>query len=466
MGTQDVELPLAPRGLRVSSGLVDVGHYLLVSGGTGTAEASLISAPASHSPACTPGATNCWIGITCAYTHTGAYTFASASGGVQELVKDSEYKVQGGGYTIHLPYGTTNIYAPVYIGQYSYETVKIVGDGSFSSAVRAQGATVGLFDVYSANATFEDFSMTATTQQTAGGYGIRMGNGGNVGNIHISRVYCEQMYDCFLGVDVASWTIDQSSAYQWTHTVVTAASPSAPDDTGVYISNSNFFNQSMGSPADSCVKVTGTSFTMIGTYCGGSGSGQLTYGIDITTGTGTGGGFTIIGSQIQTAGTALIFMSGFGQGIQIVGNQFNNGSQNGTGILSQNGASTGFSHVTVTGNTFEGGSTSTAWCAICVTGSSTDWMIEGNSFHNVQTGINLTGTGTMTVGHQQFLTYTTPIAGTDSNVLWQFPVPITFTQMPAAANGSGFYVSDANSTCGAGSSNGRICFLENGAWTH
>ena len=465
VSTQDVELPLAPLGLRVSSGLVDVGHYLYISGGTGTAEAALIGAPASHSPACTPGSTNCWIGITCAYTHSSAYTLSSASGGVQEAVKDSEYHQAGGGYTIHLPSGTTNIYAPIYIGQYSYETAKFVGDGSVSSGLKAQGATVGIFDVQSSDATFEDFTLLASVQQTAGGYGIRMGNGGTVSGIHISRVYCQSLYDCFLGVDVVSWTIDQSSAYQWSHTAVTAASPSATDDTGVYISNSNFFNQSMGSPADSCVKVTGTAFTMIGTYCGGSGSGQLTYGLDITTGTGTGGGFSIIGSQIQTVGTALIFMSGFGQGIQIVGNQFNNGSQNGTGILSQNGASTGFSHVTVVGNTFEGGSTSTAWCAICVTGSSTDWMIEANSFHNVQTGINLTGTGTMTVGHQNFLAYTTPIAGTNTNVLWEYPVPITFAQLPSAKAGSALYLSDSTS-CTAGSGSGTTCFYNGSSWAH
>lgn len=45
--------------------------------------------------------------------------------------------------------------------------------------------------------------------------------------------------------------------------------------------------------------------------------------------------------------------------------------------------------------------------------------------------------------------------------------PVTFATLPAAApNGTVQFCSDCNSTCTAGSSTGRTCFRENGAWVH
>ena len=41
-----------------------------------------------------------------------------------------------------------------------------------------------------------------------------------------------------------------------------------------------------------------------------------------------------------------------------------------------------------------------------------------------------------------------------------------FASLPAKPNGSQVYCSDCNSTCSAGSSTGRTCFRENGAWIH
>src|ERR1044071_2493017 len=43
---------------------------------------------------------------------------------------------------------------------------------------------------------------------------------------------------------------------------------------------------------------------------------------------------------------------------------------------------------------------------------------------------------------------------------------VTFTMLPAAADGTEIYCSDCNSTCTAGGNKGRTCFRENGAWTH
>lgn len=42
----------------------------------------------------------------------------------------------------------------------------------------------------------------------------------------------------------------------------------------------------------------------------------------------------------------------------------------------------------------------------------------------------------------------------------------TFATLPASPNGSECYCSDCNATCTAGGGTGRMCFRENGAWTH
>jgi len=44
--------------------------------------------------------------------------------------------------------------------------------------------------------------------------------------------------------------------------------------------------------------------------------------------------------------------------------------------------------------------------------------------------------------------------------------PLAFSALPSAPNGSVIFCTDCNSTCTAGSSTGRTCFRENGAWTH
>jgi hypothetical protein len=43
---------------------------------------------------------------------------------------------------------------------------------------------------------------------------------------------------------------------------------------------------------------------------------------------------------------------------------------------------------------------------------------------------------------------------------------VAFADLGTPANGTIKYCSDCNSTCTAGSSTGRTCFRENGAWTH
>jgi parallel beta-helix repeat protein len=59
--------------------------------------------------------------------------------------------------------------------------------------------------------------------------------------------------------------------------------------------------------------------------------------------------------------------------------------------------------------------------------------------------------------------------GTPTQVTWNEPITLksyTYATLPTVGNGSLIYCSDCNATCTGGSSAGRTCFRENGAWTH
>jgi hypothetical protein len=72
-----VTLPSVPPGINGT----DVGHYVYLSGGTGTAEAVLLTGGTAVS-----GGTNQTIQFTPAYNHSGAWAISSATDGVQEAI--------------------------------------------------------------------------------------------------------------------------------------------------------------------------------------------------------------------------------------------------------------------------------------------------------------------------------------------------------------------------------------------
>lgn len=101
-GSNTLTLAVGPLGV---SG-TDANHYLYVSGGTGTAEAVLITGGT-----CTPGATACTLIITTANAHTGAWTLGSATSGIAEVVA---FAVANGNQAAALPAGSFTMHAPVY----------------------------------------------------------------------------------------------------------------------------------------------------------------------------------------------------------------------------------------------------------------------------------------------------------------------------------------------------------------
>jgi hypothetical protein len=77
VGSNVVSLAPCPKGV---SG-TDTNHYVYISGGTGTAEAGLITGGT-----CTSGATSGTVILSVSNTHSGAWTIQSATSGVQEAI--------------------------------------------------------------------------------------------------------------------------------------------------------------------------------------------------------------------------------------------------------------------------------------------------------------------------------------------------------------------------------------------
>ena len=93
VGSNVITLAPVPLGVNGS----DVNHPLYISGGTGTAEASLITGGTAVS-----GAASGALFLTCANAHSGAWTISSATGGIQEaLIGISNSPTQCGLVDIH-----------------------------------------------------------------------------------------------------------------------------------------------------------------------------------------------------------------------------------------------------------------------------------------------------------------------------------------------------------------------------
>jgi hypothetical protein len=92
-----VTLTPVPKGVNGA----DVGHYLYISGGTGTAEAVLITGGTA-----TSGSSSGTVTFTPANSHSGAWTIGSASAGIYEAIKANPFKrvfVPAGHYTMRAP---------------------------------------------------------------------------------------------------------------------------------------------------------------------------------------------------------------------------------------------------------------------------------------------------------------------------------------------------------------------------
>lgn len=108
-----ITMPFCPYGVNGN----DVGHWIYVSGGTGTAEAVLITGGT-----CTSAAAIGSINFTPANNHTGAWTLTSATSGIAEALKIAS-AAHGG--SVFIPSGTWPVHSQFYI----YSNTVLYGEG-------------------------------------------------------------------------------------------------------------------------------------------------------------------------------------------------------------------------------------------------------------------------------------------------------------------------------------------------
>jgi hypothetical protein len=125
VGNNVITLSPVPKGVNGS----DQSHYLYISGGTGTPEAVLITGGTAVS-----GAASGTVIVNCASAHSGAWTIASATAGIQEAVN----QLPNGGMIV-IPAGVSNVYAATTITG-DYIEIRGVGAASFIQANHNTGS--------------------------------------------------------------------------------------------------------------------------------------------------------------------------------------------------------------------------------------------------------------------------------------------------------------------------------------
>lgn len=182
IGSNTITWTPVPPGLNGA----DSGHYLWISGGTGTAEACLVTGGTAVAGAST-GTTI----MACANTHSGAWTVASATAGIQEAV--TAVQSAGGGVAL-LPAGSLTIHATITV---TANDVTISGVGVHATQIACGAGSYDCIGTTAAYTRIANLSIVGTGR--TGGYGI---NADNAGSIVVEDV---NISHCFSGVRL--WVI-------------------------------------------------------------------------------------------------------------------------------------------------------------------------------------------------------------------------------------------------------------------
>lgn len=124
VGANPIVLSPVPQGVNGT----DNGHFLYISGGTGTPEPVPIIGGTAVA-----GAASGTVIVTCANAHSGAWTIQSATAGIQEALQKA-----GTFNGVVITAGLNKIYAPI-IFPYSYQTLS--GIGWYTSIIESQVST-------------------------------------------------------------------------------------------------------------------------------------------------------------------------------------------------------------------------------------------------------------------------------------------------------------------------------------
>lgn len=464
-GTQTINLSPCPLGLNNS----DTLHQVYLSGGTGTAEAKPITGGT-----CISGASSGTITLSPTNSHSGAWTVGPASAGIQEAL------VAASGSGVKLRDATYGVYGPIYVCQGT-----LTGAGMFNSILQIQTASVGAIDAPCQKDTFENFGITTAsmTPGTSGNYGIRLGNGSGHDNsfTRINRLYFEPLYDAILCINCSQTSITNNVFYNFYHTAITANDTTGGDNDGPWIRGNVMFNyNSYSTPALACIYITSTGgITITDNNCYGSSaltSPQLQYNVYMNQTVST--QLTMKGNVFETVSVDNVALVGVFNLITITGNtiaqpQVAQSGWRGITISGNNttspcGSGIGICQVAITGNTIQGpGPSSSSSVCIELIGYISGAFIGGNPCNFSQIGVNIGSNVTATtVGQNQMSTYSTNVYGGSTGTTWDSPAAIVYSQLPVAANGSRFYVTNSNAGCTAGGSGGQWCELISGSWTH
>jgi hypothetical protein len=142
----------------------DKSHYLWVSGGTGAAEAVLITGGSAVA-----GAASGTLIIQCLNNHSGAWTIQTATAGIQEAIQSLDTAGTGG--TVYIPAGTQTIHATIMMD---------IGAPGLVTTVGLNGAGRG------ATMLTADLSVCPVIQIGTGNRGVPFSN--TISNLTVTRV--------------------------------------------------------------------------------------------------------------------------------------------------------------------------------------------------------------------------------------------------------------------------------------
>jgi hypothetical protein len=165
-GSRTITLTPCPLGVNGT----DAAHYLYISGGTGTAEASLLTGGT-----CTSGLSTGTVILTIANSHSGPWTIQSASQGIQEAAISS-----GVGGWVYIGPGVWTIQATV-----TFLAGQRVTGASPGDTLVEQNFTVGncFFLPLAANIEDMSFFMAGSLTATSGYYIVAFGGGATIRHI-------------------------------------------------------------------------------------------------------------------------------------------------------------------------------------------------------------------------------------------------------------------------------------------
>ena len=459
-GSNTITLTPVPQGVNGT----DTAHKYLVSGGVGTAEACLGTGGSAVS-----GASTGTLILTCAFSHTGAWTIQSATTGVQEALNTNA--------SVYLSAGSYNWYAPVtFPPSLVTAAASFIGAGTNVTTIVMQDPNSGCIVSQSYYApTIQGMTFTYPSGATSGVPCIQITTPDGTNTSQLGTIRDVFMNGAGVGIDLKD-------------TMYTSVSNVKMFDLqgpyGIWVRNLLDSDDGDDSIDDVSIAGGGSVVPLAGIYQNSSGGLRITnskfylcdYGVWVDmnqTGGGIGTSMLIISNSdfdgqllggIRIDNTTAEIFSRVVISDNII-DQFSNMSWNGIWVTTTNASN--LPDGAITGNVITGAASRT-YPTFAMRGTLfnvpvSGWLVNSNSLVSLDIGISGPSTTGVLAANNSMSDVTTPLFGTG---LLAYGSVAAYATLPALADGSSLFCLDCNATCTAGSSTGRTCFHENGAWTH